>query len=710
MRTVSLAATIGLLCCLQPASAQPDAIAPGAAPGATPAANAAAEAHAPPQHGGGGFALLLLDYRLALERLTEDLRERAAELAAGADMVPAEMMGALHRVTGGTDPVLLVAGLLGVLGTGFLVRHAVRRRLAGGRSDGRSEGADGFGARFGRALYRALVDLLGLGAFALAAVGLVAIFVPAPGPVRTFILTYVTAALVALAAALVTRLLLAPDAPGARLLPASDQAARFLHRWLVTLATVGSVGWLTAALLILTGIRLEAHLIVALAVGALIAALLIAMILAGRPLVSAALLGDDGAPATPLRLGLARSWHVFAIAYLVLIWTLWAASIVTRGPSSIWSAVASVLLALALPLLDRAFGRALAQLLAEDAVATPSRTRAIGVIRNSFRVLMAAVALVLLPSFWGIDALRLVGAPGAGVFSHALFNILVTTLLAYVVWQLAETALERSLGAAAPGGVRQNARARTLRPLLRKFVLGVLVVVWVMIALSAVGIDIGPLLAGAGVVGIALGFGAQTLVRDVVSGIFFLIDDAFRVGEYIEAGTLKGTVEGISIRSLRLRHHRGAVHTVPYGELKALTNHSRDWVIVKLEFQVTYDTDVNLMKRLIKRIGQELLEDPELGPNLIETLKSQGINQLADHGLLVRAKFTAKPGEQFVIKREALARIKCAFDAAGIRFAYPTVTVHANGAAAPDEAAVQAAARAALRAAPPNANDVPMPA
>jgi small-conductance mechanosensitive channel len=229
-----------------------------------------------------------------------------------------------------------------------------------------------------------------------------------------------------------------------------------------------------------------------------------------------------------------------------------------------------------------------------------------------------------------------------------------------------------------------------------------------MIALSAVGIDIGPLLAGAGVVGIALGFGAQTLVRDVVSGIFFLIDDAFRVGEYIEAGSLKGTVESISIRSLRLRHHRGAVHTVPYGELKALTNHSRDWVIVKLEFQVTYDTDVDLVKKLIKRIGQEMLEDPELGPNLIETLKSQGINQLADHGLLVRAKFTAKPGEQFVIKRQALQRIKHAFDAAGIRFAYPTVTIHANGpTAAPDESALQAAAKMAIRAAP--ANHVPMP-
>jgi small-conductance mechanosensitive channel len=300
--------------------------------------------------------------------------------------------------------------------------------------------------------------------------------------------------------------------------------------------------------------------------------------------------------------------------------------------------------------------------------------------------------LALLPSFWGIDVLQLIGAPGAAVFSHALFNILVTTLVAYVVWQLAEIALERVLGA---GEGMQGARARTLRPLLRKFMLATLAVVWVLIALSALGVDIGPLLAGAGVVGIALGFGAQTLVRDVVSGIFFLLDDAFRVGEYIEAGTLKGTVEAISVRSLRLRHHRGAVHTVPYGELKSLTNHSRDWVIVKLELLVTYDTDVDQVKAVLKQIGRELAQDPELGPNFIEPLKSQGIMQLADHGIVVRAKFTAKPGEQFLIRREAYRRIKLAFDQAGIQFAYPTVTINGGGAQA-ERPEVQAAAKLAL--------------
>ena len=421
------------------------------------------------QHGGGGFALLLLAYRQDLERLIEALRAGAAELAAGAAMAPAEMMGALHRVTAGTDPLVLVVGLLAILAAGFLARQAVRRRLADSL-DGGAARSDRFAQRLARALYRALVDLLALGAFALTAIVLVTVFVPAPGAARSFLLSYLTAALVTLGVALTSRLLLAPDAPGARLLPLGDGAARFLHRWLVTLAAVGSVAWLSAALLILSGMQLAAHLILALAVGTLMALLLGAMILSGRRLVATALLGEDPAAASPLRARLARSWHIFAILYLAVIWALWAASIVSRGPSSIWSAVASVLLAAALPLVDQGFGRGLAQVLGADA-ALAARERTGAIIRRAFRIVLVGVAIVLLPSFWGIDVPRLLGAPGAAVFSHALFNILITTLVAYVVWQLAETVLDRSLATGGPAAtLTQTARARTLKPLLRKFI------------------------------------------------------------------------------------------------------------------------------------------------------------------------------------------------------------------------------------------------
>jgi small-conductance mechanosensitive channel len=218
-------------------------------------------------------------------------------------------------------------------------------------------------------------------------------------------------------------------------------------------------------------------------------------------------------------------------------------------------------------------------------------------------------------------------------------------------------------------------RAKTLLPLARGTIFAVLVVMTILTVLAALGVNIGPLLAGAGVVGLAIGFGAQTLVRDIISGAFYLMDDAFRLGEYIDVGDAKGTVEKIGVRSMHLRHHRGPLNVVPYGAIRRMTNQSRDWTVEKLEFRLTYDTDITKVRKIIKRIGQELAADPELGPHILQPLKSQGVTAMEDSAMLVQAKFIAKPGEQFVIRREAYQRLKQAFDEAGIHFAHRQVTV-----------------------------------
>jgi moderate conductance mechanosensitive channel len=193
------------------------------------------------------------------------------------------------------------------------------------------------------------------------------------------------------------------------------------------------------------------------------------------------------------------------------------------------------------------------------------------------------------------------------------------------------------------------------------------------------GVQIGPLVAGAGVVGVAVGFGSQTLVRDIIAGMFYLLDDAFRVGEYIQAGNYKGTVEGFSIRSVKLRHHRGPVYTVPFSLLGAVQNMSRDWVIDKLTIGITYDSDIDLARKLIKQIGLDLAKDPEFAPLIIEPLKMQGVDAFGDFAVQIRAKMKTLPGEQFVIRRQAYAMIKKAFNANGIKIAFPTVQVAGEG-------------------------------
>jgi small-conductance mechanosensitive channel len=203
-----------------------------------------------------------------------------------------------------------------------------------------------------------------------------------------------------------------------------------------------------------------------------------------------------------------------------------------------------------------------------------------------------------------------------------------------------------------------------------------IVTLTVLLGLSQLGMNIAPLLAGVGVLGLAIGFGAQTLVKDIVSGIFFLLDDAFRVGEYIDAGGgTMGTVEKISIRSLQLRGHLGAVHIVPYGDMAKLTNLSRDWVIMKVKFTVPFDTDLDKVRKIFKKIGQEIMEDPEHAENIIAPFKSQGAGQISDIGIVVRGKFTAKPGTQFPVRKEIYSRVQKAFEENGIEFARREVRV-----------------------------------
>jgi moderate conductance mechanosensitive channel len=207
---------------------------------------------------------------------------------------------------------------------------------------------------------------------------------------------------------------------------------------------------------------------------------------------------------------------------------------------------------------------------------------------------------------------------------------------------------------------------------------------------SEFGVQIGPIIAGAGVIGLAVSFGAQTLIRDIFSGFFYLLDDAFRVGEYIQAGNYKGTVEAFSIRSVRLRHHRGPLYTVPFGALGAIQNMSRDWVIDILSVGVTYDTDLDAVKKIVKKVGRQLTEDPELAPVILDTLKMQGVQQFGDFAIQIRMKLMTRPGEQFTVRRRAYAIIKKEFDAAGIKFAFPTVQVAGDGASPAAAAARQA--------------------
>jgi small-conductance mechanosensitive channel len=256
----------------------------------------------------------------------------------------------------------------------------------------------------------------------------------------------------------------------------------------------------------------------------------------------------------------------------------------------------------------------------------------------------------------------------------------------------------------ATGRPVKASRAISVISLIQGVLWGVLILLTGLVAMSQVGVDIGPMLAGAGVVGLVVGLGAQSLLRDILAGIFYVIDDAFRIGEYVEVGNLRGTVERISLRSMQVRHHRGALHTIPYGAVPSITNYSRDWVIVKFQFQLPLDTNVLKVKKIVKQVSASIMEEVEFGPYILEPLKFQGIDDVDLFGLMVRLKFMAVPGEQFVMRREMLRRLQQAFAENGIEFAKRSVTVTSSSA----EALAAAADGADDDAAKPDQQAIPV--
>jgi small-conductance mechanosensitive channel len=304
-------------------------------------------------------------------------------------------------------------------------------------------------------------------------------------------------------------------------------------------------------------------------------------------------------------------------------------------------------------------------------------------LSRSARALVICVALAWLAFVWRTDTGSLAGRnPQLIAFLYGLLKSVAILLLVDLAWQLAKVSIEQRIAAPqvgredAPTHTAAATRLRTLLPIFKNVLAVIMVVIAVLTVLAELGVEIGPLIAGAGIFGVALGFGSQTLVKDVISGVFYMLDDAFRVGEYIQAKSYKGTVEGFSLRSVRLRHHRGPVYTVPFGELGAVENMSRDWGVVKFRISVGYATDVEKARKLTKKIGATLLDDPELGPLFIEPLKMKGIEEFGDYGLEISFGMTLRPSPmQSFIRRRANLMLREAFVSNGIEFATPSVQV-----------------------------------
>lgn len=525
-----------------------------------------------------------------------------------------------------------------------------------------------------------------LGRVAVIAAAGIAVFVALhywPDVIEKIVLACLLAFIIVLLARAVFRFLLSPPGTGAndlRIVPMDGASARFWTQRLGLLVVILAISYATTLSLSLLGFSIEAREIVAYSFGlGLLAVGIDTVRRAPRPTIADA--ATDGEVVVR-----SKTFAGLVSAYFVLLWCLWAFGAVQL----FWLAAIAIGLVWAIVVAERIVANMLQQPAASGSgAATPSAGATL--LSRGIRFILIISALLLLAWAWNIDLVALSAADTPPVrVAHGIITAVIILLVADLVWRVMRTLIDNQIAKVRDTAgdqteeTQRRSRLGTLLPILRNFLWATLAIVAVLMALSAMGVEIGPLIAGAGIAGVAIGFGAQTLVKDILSGVFYLLDDAFRVGEYIESGSYKGTVESFSLRSVKLRHSRGPIFTVPFGVLGAVQNMSRDWVIEKLSLTITYDSDLEKARKLIKKIGLELAEDPELKAITIEPLKMQGVEDFGEYGIKLTLKLKTKPGEQAAVRRRAFVMIKAAFDENGICFASKAMPVSSAAVSQPE--------------------------
>ncbi|WP_106796700.1 mechanosensitive ion channel family protein [Rhizobium sp. H4] len=588
------------------------------------------------------------------------------------------------QANGGTRPIVLI---IAFIAAGLAAQWLFRSISAGWRS------------WMARAPYRTVLErMTALAArllwaacyvlsFGLGSIGFFLLF-QWPPIIREIVVGYLLAIVVFRLASALFDVFLAPRAEaenGFRVVPLGNEAARHWAKRLSYLVGWFAFGWVTIRLLGTLGFSLPVRQLAAYSLGLVLLVISVEAVWRRPSQLSAG---------PPRRISLrVRNW--LWTVYFVTLWLLW----VVGAMRLFWIALACAALPCAIALTNASVNNILRPSSAEEG-GHKTGTVASVIVERGIRATLIVGAIILLAGALDVRLTEMTTQDSPLLrLVRGLLSAGIILMIVDLAWNIVKVLIDRKLGDTeatheiGSERERRRLRLRTLLPILRNFVMILFSAVAIMMALSSLGVEIGPLIAGAGVVGVAIGFGAQTVVKDVISGMFYLLDDAFRVGEYIQSGSYKGTVESFSLRSVKLRHHRGALYIVPFSELGAIQNMSRDWVIEKMTITITYDSDIEKARKIIKKIGLELFEDPEFKPTTIEPLKMQGIDSLGDSGLLLRMKVMTLPGQQFTLKRRALRMIHQAFNEHGIKLAVPTVQVSGG-----KDDAVAAAAQQTLAA------------
>ncbi|MCA8017064.1 mechanosensitive ion channel domain-containing protein [Burkholderia metallica] len=488
---------------------------------------------------------------------------------------------------------------------------------------------------------------------------------------------------------IVSRLFFQPDARQLRLLHISDAWAGFAQRSIARIAIV--VGACTAVVEIAANFGLtDAGHVALLKAVALVAHLMVsALILQCRRPVAARIraAGDDRPSVAMIANALADAWAPVAVFIVMALWFVWALDVhngyrvlITLGGRSIavmiFMRIVSIVVfgALARVFQRRDEDRTLVHLHAY---------RYYPLLRQFVSGAIGIVTVVLLLQIWGVPIFR---AFETGTIGHRLASALVTiaiaAIVALIVWEAANIAIERRLQRwTREGNLVRAARLRTLLPMLRSLLFVMIALVVVLTGLSQLGVNVGPLLAGASIFGVALGFGSQKLVQDFITGIFLLMENAMQVGDWVTLAGVSGTVEYLSIRTVRLRAGDGSLYTIPFSSVTTVNNTNRGLGNAAVKISIAYGEDIDRAIATLKEIGAALRDDPKYRDGILSDFSYWGIDQVDGAAIALAGQMQCTDSTRWSVQREFNRRIAETFRERGIRIANPqrSVIAYADG-------------------------------
>ena len=526
---------------------------------------------------------------------------------------------------------------------------------------------------------RTVLDILPIAAFAAASFGVLAL-VELSFVIRLAVVTVINANVLARLILAAGRAVLTPDAPHLRLFPLENESAAYGYLWVRRFAYTVVYGYFLLRAAWVLGLALPTYHFLSHALGLFVAGMCVVFILQVRAGVAARLRGIGAREGRMARLRdtVADFWHVLLIAYVVAAYVVRvfdvAGGFAFLTQATLLSLLAIALAALAMSLLLRAFDKVFrlnGEMRERYPLLEARANRYLPALRGAMQGLVLAVATLVLLEIWGARPFEwLASDHGQGAVGR-LISIGVVVLAGLIAWELATVFSER-LRAGNPS----STRLKTLLPFLQNAFRVVLLTLGGLILLSEIGVNIAPLLAGAGVLGLAIGFGAQTLVKDVITGIFILMEDTISVGDVVEVGAHSGLVEKISIRTVHMRDFDGNVHSIPFGEVQTIKNMSKDFAYAVIDVRVSYRENVDEALALMSEVADDMAAKGPLAETIVAPFEVVGVEALEESYIWLRGRFKTRPLGQWNVKREFYRRIKAAFDARGIEIPYPHRTVY----------------------------------